>query len=137
MAASIGIHRGAGSGAVSEAEAASGDRSVREPVDAPTGAAAYDRWFESLWGRYAAAIEWDTLLGALGPVDDDLVLDAGCGTGRFSVELARAGAHVVGLDIDMDMLVLATKRLAGPVVAGDIERLPVRDGVFDVAAAVT
>ncbi len=102
-----------------------------------SGAEAYDRWFESRWGRYAAAIERDTLLRAIGPVEHDLVLDAGCGTGRFSVAMERAGARVVGLDIDMDMLAIAVRRLAGPVVLGDIEHLPIRDAVFDVAAAVT
>src|SRR5690606_19545298 len=71
-----------------------------------SGAEAYDRWFESRWGRYAAAIERDTLLRAIGPVEHDLVLDAGCGTGRFSVAMERAGARVVGLDIDMDMLAI-------------------------------
>lgn len=116
--------------------AASGRSSVPS-VDEPTGAGAYDQWFDSRWGRYAAAIERDTLLRSLGSVEHDLVLDAGCGTGRFSVELERVGARVVGLDIDMDMLAIAARRLAGSVVLGDIERLPVRDGVFDVAAAVT
>jgi SAM-dependent methyltransferase len=32
------------------------------------------------------------------------VLDAGCGTGRVALELARRGHHVVGLDIDESML---------------------------------
>ena len=32
------------------------------------------------------------------------VLDAGCGTGRVAVELARRGFDVVGVDLDADML---------------------------------
>jgi SAM-dependent methyltransferase len=32
------------------------------------------------------------------------VLDAGCGTGRVAVELARRGHHVVGVDLDGSML---------------------------------
>lgn len=35
------------------------------------------------------------------------VLDAGCGTGRVAIELARRGADVVGVDIDASMLNLA------------------------------
>jgi SAM-dependent methyltransferase len=40
------------------------------------------------------------------------VLDAGCGTGRVSLELARRGVDVVGVDIDASML--ATARSRGP-----------------------
>jgi SAM-dependent methyltransferase len=32
------------------------------------------------------------------------VLDAGCGTGRVAIELARRGADVVGTDLDPDLL---------------------------------
>jgi SAM-dependent methyltransferase len=32
------------------------------------------------------------------------VLDAGCGTGRVAIELARRGIEVVGVDIDPDLL---------------------------------
>ena len=40
------------------------------------------------------------------------VLDAGCGTGRVAVELARRGLYVVGVDADPGML--ATARKKGP-----------------------
>lgn len=42
------------------------------------------------------------------------VLDAGCGTGRVAVELARRGVAVVGVDFDASML--ATARRAAPEV---------------------
>jgi SAM-dependent methyltransferase len=32
------------------------------------------------------------------------VLDGGCGTGRVAIELARRGLHVVGTDLDPDMI---------------------------------
>ena len=41
----------------------------------------------------------DSLLGGSGRV-----LDAGCGTGRVAVELARRGYDVVGVDIDDEMI---------------------------------
>ena len=40
------------------------------------------------------------------------VLDAGCGTGRVAVELARRGVDVVGVDVDPSML--ATARRVAP-----------------------
>ena len=38
------------------------------------------------------------------------VLDAGCGTGRVAIELARLGVDVVGADLDPDMLAAATAK---------------------------
>jgi SAM-dependent methyltransferase len=38
------------------------------------------------------------------------VLDAGCGTGRVAVELARRGIDVVGVDADPDMLSRASAK---------------------------
>jgi 2-polyprenyl-3-methyl-5-hydroxy-6-metoxy-1,4-benzoquinol methylase len=42
------------------------------------------------------------------------VLDAGCGTGRVAIELARRGLDVVGVDVDAEML--ATARRLGPEI---------------------
>lgn len=38
------------------------------------------------------------------------VLDAGCGTGRVAVELARRGTEVVGVDVDASMLEVARSK---------------------------
>lgn len=38
------------------------------------------------------------------------VLDAGCGTGRVGIELARRGFEVVGVDVDPSMLATARER---------------------------
>jgi SAM-dependent methyltransferase len=40
------------------------------------------------------------------------VLDAGCGTGRVAIELARNGIEVVGIDVDPSML--ETARIRAP-----------------------
>ena len=42
------------------------------------------------------------------------VLDAGCGSGRVAIELARRGITVVGVDVDPSML--ATARRADPAI---------------------
>ena len=41
------------------------------------------------------------------------VLDAGCGTGRVAIELARRGLDVVGVDVDAEMLALARRKAPG------------------------
>jgi SAM-dependent methyltransferase len=64
-----------------------------------------------------------------------LVLDAGCGHGRYLRAFADLGATAVGVDLGEG------PRLAGVpvddprihVVQGDVLRLPFRDGVFDLA----
>lgn len=40
----------------------------------------------------------------VGSFEPSTVLDAGCGTGRVAIELARRGADVVGVDLDPGML---------------------------------
>ena len=48
-----------------------------------------------------------TLVRSYGPAS---VLDAGCGTGRVAIELARHGIDVVGVDVDPSMLETARRR---------------------------
>jgi SAM-dependent methyltransferase len=54
-------------------------------------------------------------------LDPSSVLDAGCGTGRVAIELARRGIDVVGVDADPSMIATA-RRLAPelPWVDGDL-----------------
>ena len=52
------------------------------------------------------------------------VLDAGCGTGRVAIELARHGIDVVGVDVDASMLATAKERApAVEWVECDLRRL--------------
>ena len=37
------------------------------------------------------------------------VLDAGCGPGQFSIELAQRGASVLGIDISSNLIEIAKK----------------------------
>src|SRR5256885_16186573 len=67
------------------------------------------------------------------------VLDAGCGTGRVAIELARRGIDVVGVDLDATMLAVARRK--APHLAwyeGDLATLdlamsdtPLRRRLFD------
>jgi SAM-dependent methyltransferase len=60
------------------------------------------------------------------------VLDLACGPGRHVAELSRRGARVVGLDLSRALLFAARRRGAGPLVRGDMRRLPFRGAAFDV-----
>jgi SAM-dependent methyltransferase len=48
-----------------------------------------------------------TFVMRLRPATSFRLLDAGCGTGRVGIELARRRADVVGVDLDPDMLAVA------------------------------
>ncbi len=52
------------------------------------------------------------------------VLDAGCGTGRVAIELARHGIEVVGVDVEDSMLAEARRRGPGLVwLQADLARM--------------
>ncbi|MCG8350534.1 MAG: class I SAM-dependent methyltransferase [Chloroflexales bacterium] len=74
------------------------------------------------------------------PIERALVLDIGCGTGSATVELARLGARVIGLDLDqrfgLDLAKIRTQD--EPVLAllsSDALRLPFPNGSVDCCFA--
>lgn len=64
------------------------------------------------------------------------ILDAGCGSGRNMVQLARRGT-VTGIELAPASLEAARERGVGPVVPGSLdEPLPFGDAAFDLALAL-
>jgi ubiquinone/menaquinone biosynthesis C-methylase UbiE len=107
------------------------------------------------WDTYAPFYDWENAqtlgrrdvpfwrrvaAGAGGPV-----LELGCGTGRVSLPLARAGIDLVGIDRSAPMLDRARRRLTkSPTrqltkslrfVRGDIRQLPFADETFPMVLA--
>jgi SAM-dependent methyltransferase len=77
------------------------------------------------------------LLDAIGPLDEIRVLDVGCGDGNASIEAARRGAEVIGIDLTPTQIERASARAAHEGVdvefrVGDAESLPVDEASFDV-----
>ena len=71
-----------------------------------------------------------------------LVLDAGAGTGRFTLPLHQRGVHTIALDISVEMLGEGARRaekmnVPFPALSGDIERLPFPDNTFDSVVSIT
>ncbi len=64
----------------------------------------YDERFERLAAQGHDVHGEANLVASLGRRS---VLDAGCGTGRLAIELARRGLGVVGVDLDAEMLAVA------------------------------
>jgi ubiquinone/menaquinone biosynthesis C-methylase UbiE len=86
-------------------------------------------------GRSWAA--WSRALGMLLPPLD--VADLGCGEGYLTVETARWAKHVTAVDRSAGVLArakaLAARKKCGNITwkKGELEQLPIADGVMDVA----
>lgn len=67
----------------------------------------YQRRFDALAAEGVDVHGEASFVAALGPAS---VLDAGCGTGRVTIELERRGIDVVGVDSDASMIDAARRR---------------------------
>jgi ArsR family transcriptional regulator len=92
------------------------------------------------WDRLRTDLFGDTfyLWAVLGLIESTLVVgDLGCGTGQLTATVAPHVRRVIAVDGSPDMLEAARRRLAGldnvDIRQGDLESLPVEDGVLDAA----
>jgi len=100
----------------------------------------YDRWFETPIGRLTKDCEGKLIFSLLRPGLEELILDAGCGTGVFTADILEAGASVVGAELSRPMLLRAvSKQMGSPfsAVQGDMRSLPFSDASFDKSVSIT
>jgi len=100
----------------------------------------YDRWFITPTGALVRKYEGELVLDLLRPGRGETILDAGCGTGVFTLDLLASGARVIGLDISLPMLRRSREKAGGAplqIVLGDMLHLPFGDNLFDRAVSVT
>jgi len=95
----------------------------------------------SEWKRRRVAKEF--LFRVLGPLAGKNVLDVGCGDGLFSVQLAKVGASVVGMDISPEAIAVSRRRAEidgvgdkTTFVCGPIEAATVSGAQFDVVVGI-
>jgi SAM-dependent methyltransferase len=77
----------------------------------------------------------DGVIAGLGLPAEPRILDAGCGSGRFMVELAKLGA-VTGVELSDTSVSLARERQLGEVVAGSVLEMPFSENSFDLAVSL-
>ncbi len=102
-------------------------------------AKSYDETFDMLYFKVYDEITWRYIEPYV-PIDPNaLVLDAGGGTGRWAIRMARKGCKVILMDISERMLKVADKKVreAGlqhkiTVKKGDITKTGYADGTFDM-----
>jgi SAM-dependent methyltransferase len=95
----------------------------------------WDRVRTEAWGR-----EFELAVLRALPSPDWTIADLGCGTGAFTLELAKSGARVVGVDGSASMLRVARRVTRDfPNVElheAPLEALPIADGSCDLALLV-
>ncbi len=88
---------------------------------------------DSMWWYRALHRNLLLVLERFLPGPSARLLDAGCGTGGLLRALASApfGCRLFGLDVWQPACMMAATRGRHPVVRGEVDRLPFRDGEID------
>ena len=100
----------------------------------------YDAWYETPLGSLCDRLEKEAIFRLFKP--KGRVLDAGCGTGNYTLEIARRGAKAVGIDSSFDMALFAKRKgdeegLELSFVVGKAEEMPFKGNVFDGVLGIT
>jgi len=105
-------------------------------------ASKYDSWYETSVGKFVDEIETRLAFELFTPEPKMNILDAGCGTGNFSIKLAERGAMVTGIDISAEMLAVAQKKALSRGLTIDFKEMNIYnlaypdnyfDGLFTMA----
>ncbi len=78
--------------------------------------------FESFYDYFQMDVDYDSLLKPLLPYlkKDQVILDAGCGSGYITTYLAKNGYQMIGIDKNQEMLVLAKEKLSDENLQADL-----------------
>ncbi len=103
----------------------------------------YDGWYQTPRGAFIDEVETNLAFSMFNTKKEMKVLDAGCGTGIFSLKLAKKGCVVTGIDISRDMMTIAQKKarehneLTIDFKLMDINSLEFDENVFDAVFSMT
>jgi len=98
----------------------------------------YDETFDALYFKVYDAITWKYIEPYIPINPNALVLDAGGGTGRWAIQIARKGCKVILMDVSEGMLNAAAKRVEEglrhkiTIKKGDIAKTGYANETFDM-----
>ena len=104
-------------------------------------ASQYDEWYKENKGKFIDKVETDLAFKML-KIDKGMkILDIGCGTGNFSIKLAKMGCQVTGIDVSEVMLEIARAKASEEVlqiefINMDATDLRFRDSEFDIVVSM-
>lgn len=73
----------------------------------------YDAWYETPLGKLSDRLEKELVFSLFEIKHGDAVLDVGCGTGNYTIELAKLGADAIGIDSSEEMVGWARRKAEG------------------------
>lgn len=102
------------------------------------GSESYDSWYDTKLGAFVDKVETELVMGKFNMKPGMHVLDAGCGTGNFSMKLLDMGCRVTGIDISRGMLEKAQEkaRERAEFKFMDVYSLDYPDNYFDAAFSI-
>lgn len=107
--------------------------------DYPSIPDAEEKFYGSLRENTRDAFWGKTLLDEGDIKQGQLVLDAGCGNGRFCGIAAETGAEIIGVDLGFGVISAfqnTRKLLNVHIIQGDLFRLPFAENTFDIAYSI-
>lgn len=95
----------------------------------------YDIWSETYDHTLNPVVAMDArhTIAMLAPKSGELILDAGCGTGRNLLPLMAAGSQPIGIDLSIGMLKVARRNMPdAPLAVADLQKpYPFQVSQFD------
>jgi ubiquinone/menaquinone biosynthesis C-methylase UbiE len=86
-------------------------------------ARSYDQWYATPLRKHVDEVEARCAFDLLKPRKGMKVLDAGCGTGNFSLKMSRLGCNVTGIDLSKKMLAPAEEKARSEGIRGDFRAM--------------
>ena len=103
----------------------------------------YNR-FSSIAGKYSDQVHKEIVFGFNDSWNNKRILDVCCGTGRFSIEVAKKGARVTSLDFSREMLNILNQKACAlqlnkniDPLQTDVHKMMFKDDTFDGCICIT
>jgi len=101
----------------------------------------HDEWYKEKKGSFIDKVETELAFKMFEIKEGMKILDAGCGTGNFSIKLAEIGCRVTGIDVSEKMLEIARakaieKNLDIDFINMDAYKLKFPDNEFDAVISM-